>query len=61
MNNLFCHGTQPRGSLDRHGQAPRSMRWARLLAGGAELRFKNDPDVPKALEHIKARGCKLNP
>ena len=23
--------------------------------------FKNDPDVPKALEHIKARGCELNP
>ena len=23
--------------------------------------FKNDPDVPKALEHIKARGCSLDP
>ncbi len=23
--------------------------------------FKNDPDVPKALNHIKARGCDLNP
>jgi KUP system potassium uptake protein len=23
--------------------------------------FKNDPDVPKALHHIKARGCDLNP
>lgn len=23
--------------------------------------FKNDPDVPKALEHIKTRGCELNP
>jgi KUP system potassium uptake protein len=23
--------------------------------------FKNDPDVPKALQHIKARGCDLNP
>ncbi len=22
--------------------------------------FKNDPDVPKALQHIKARGCDLN-
>lgn len=23
--------------------------------------FKNDPDVPKALQHIKARGCDFNP
>jgi len=23
--------------------------------------FKNDPDVPKALQHIKARGCDLDP
>ena len=23
--------------------------------------FKNDPDVPKALQHIKARGCNLDP
>jgi KUP system potassium uptake protein len=23
--------------------------------------FKNDPDVPKALQHIKTRGCDLNP
>jgi len=23
--------------------------------------FKNDPDVPKALNHIKARGCDLDP
>jgi KUP system potassium uptake protein len=23
--------------------------------------FKNDPDVPKALQHIKGRGCELDP
>ena len=23
--------------------------------------FKNDPDVPRALEHIKGRGCELDP
>jgi KUP system potassium uptake protein len=23
--------------------------------------FKNDPDLPKALQHIKTRGCDLNP
>jgi len=22
--------------------------------------FKNDPDLPKALQHIKGRGCELN-
>jgi len=23
--------------------------------------FKNDPDLPKALQHIKGRGCDLEP
>jgi KUP system potassium uptake protein len=23
--------------------------------------FKNDPDLPKALEHLKGQGCELDP
>jgi KUP system potassium uptake protein len=31
--------------------------WQMVLNYG----FKNDPDVPKALQQIKGRGCELNP
>ncbi len=62
MNNLFVTvrnhevpwiGMDKRLQIDALGHDC----WQVVLNYG----FKNDPDVPKALEHIKARGCEINP
>ena len=61
-NNLFVtvrnHET-PRIGLDKRIEIDALGHdcWQVVIHDG----FKNDPDVPKALNHIKARGCDLNP
>ena len=52
-NNLFVTGAQPRSTVDRHGQAHRDRIaghdcWQVIVNYG----FKNDPDLPKALQQI---------
>jgi KUP system potassium uptake protein len=33
----------------------------RLLAGRPALRLQERPDVPRALEHMRTRGCEIEP
>ena len=62
-HNLFVTRAQPRGALDRHEQAACEIEslghncWQVILHYG----FKNDPDVPRALEQIRGRGCEIEP
>ncbi len=55
------HRAQPRGALDRHEQAGRDRAAGPQLLAGHPARhgFKNDPDVPRALELIRGRGCEV--